>query len=200
MTKDNLGKEKAISQTKKRLCSVINSAFTINTLYNKTLDISTLLDELLESTKMIRNDNTNEIEMILIAQAKTLDALFHRLLTEMIDSEYTPNLQALGDIALRAQNQSRRTLATLADLKSPKRATFIKQQNNAINQQVNNNPEKSKISGNLANELISEVGYEKVDTVRTVEAISAGKKSEAMATLDRTKNVSRENPKQDECL
>ncbi|MGH8646968.1 MAG: hypothetical protein ACREX4_21935 [Gammaproteobacteria bacterium] len=41
-------------------------------------------------------------------------------------------------LALKAQNQCRQTLAALAEIKNPRRTTFIGQQNNATNQQVNN--------------------------------------------------------------
>jgi hypothetical protein len=200
MTKNDLEKEKAVRRAENCLCPISNPAATINSIYGGSLDLRTISKELITIANRTCNGNLGEAELILIGQAKTLDALFHRSLTEMIDASFVPNMQALADIALRAQNQSRRTLATLAELKSPKRATFIKQQNNAINQQVNNPPKNSKISENLANELVSETLHEKMDIGRTIETVSTSKRPKDMAALDRSEDDPRESQEQNECV
>lgn len=173
--------------------ATISSAFTIHAIHDQRLDLGTIAKELAQSAGRLVDGNTREIEMILLSQAQTLDVLFHRMLTQLSAMQMVNQIQVFADIALRAQNQSRKTLAVLADLKNPRRATFIKQQNNAVNQQVNNTvkQDNSKISENLANELVSKVKHEKMDDGRKVKAISVNKKSEAMATLHRPTDRSR---------
>ena len=46
-------------------------------------------------------------------------------------------------MVLRAQSQCRATIETLAEVKYPKAATFVRQQNVAYQQQVNNSEDKS---------------------------------------------------------
>jgi hypothetical protein len=50
--------------------------------------------------------------------------------------------RALG-LAFKAQNQCRVTAETLAKIKNPVSATFIKQANMGYNQQVNNNTQST---------------------------------------------------------
>jgi hypothetical protein len=77
----------------------------------------------------------------LYAQALALDAMFDRALAQMAGSDWAPQVQLFGALALKSQAQCRATLATLAQIKNSDQTTFIKQniqqQNNAINQQVN---------------------------------------------------------------
>ncbi len=157
------------------------------------LDFSTLTEELIESGKKVSNGNLKEIEHILMTQAKTLDYLFYDAIAKLTDLDMINQVEAFINIAFRAQTQCRKTLAVLAELKHPRRATFIKQQNNAITQQVNNgvksSPKKFKNSKRAANELISEVTHEKVDIGGAVSAISINTSSEAMEVLNRPKNA-----------
>lgn len=120
-------------------------------------------------------------------QART-EVLFNRMTREACNTTYIPQSEALLSIALRAQNQSRKTIAVLADLKCPKRATFIKQQNNAVNQQVNNAtpPAKSKKSENVTNELLSEGMYETVDFARARETIAVDPSVETLVSVHGT--------------
>jgi hypothetical protein len=53
----------------------------------------------------------------------------------MATAERLEQIQVYGHLALKAQNQCRATLATLADIKNPQAVAFIK--NTATNQQVN---------------------------------------------------------------
>ena len=101
------------------------------------LDSFTLLDELTKTGQQIGSGDLGPLEEMLLAQAKTLDALFHRYLHRMDSADYLPKAEAYARIAMKAQHQSRQTIVTLGELKHPKRATFIKQQNNAVNQQIN---------------------------------------------------------------
>ena len=183
-------KQKEIERAKDYTDSLISAAYTINRIHDNRLDLATVILQLVGDSRRIIDGNTRELEITLLTQAQTLNTLFHHMLGQAVNCQMVNHLQALTDIALRAQNQSRKTLATLAELKHPKRATFIKQQNNAVNQQVNNplQPTNSKISENPANELVSEVKHAKMDDGRKVNPISANKKSEAMVTLHGSAN------------
>ena len=103
----------------------------------KGLDTCTLMDEMIDTRKEISSGNLRPLEDLLISQAKTLDAVFHRYLHQMDSADYLSKAETYARIALKAQHQSRQTIATLGELKHPKRATFIRQQNNAVNQQIN---------------------------------------------------------------
>ncbi len=117
---------------------VITSAITINSINNCRLDTTSVAKALAQNASKVVNGDISEIELMLITQAQTLNALFHYTLLRASDVQMINQIQVFSDIALRAQNQSRKTLAVLAELKNPRRAVFIKHQNNAINQQVNN--------------------------------------------------------------
>jgi hypothetical protein len=74
-----------------------------------------------------------------MAQAISLDAIYNRLAMLAIRTDHIPTLDACLRLALRAQNQSRATLETLAAIKNPP-VVFAKQANIAAgHQQVNNN-------------------------------------------------------------
>lgn len=63
---------------------------------------------------------------------------FVPLCRRAIKAEYLNQVQAYLSLALKAQSQCRNTLHTLGELKYPKETAFIRQQNVAVNQQVNN--------------------------------------------------------------
>lgn len=82
-------------------------------------------------------------------------------------AECTEQLDLYARLALKAQNQQRQTLRTLAEIRNPRRATFIKQQNQAVNQQVVNSPvapETGKIRDLTTSEVLGlGVDDERVD-------------------------------------
>jgi hypothetical protein len=82
--------------------------------------------------------DTKTVERMLLAQSVVLQSMFANYMTRASRTDMLPKLQAFADLALKAQNQCRRTLATLAEIRNPRRAMFVKQVNNAVNQQVNN--------------------------------------------------------------
>lgn len=83
-------------------------------------------------------NDTRLIERMLLAQSTVLQSLFTQYMTRANRTHELAKLQAFADLALKAQNQCRRTLATLAEIRNPRRTQFIKQVNHAVNQQVNN--------------------------------------------------------------
>jgi hypothetical protein len=89
-----------------------------------------------------------------------------------------------SNIAFKAQSQSRRTLAILAELKRPCSTMFINQQNNALVQQVNNrdNAAKSEKNKNISNELLSEDNHEALESRGTQKTIRV---NPDMATMEK---------------
>jgi len=93
-----------------------------------------------KSQKMIAKGNFSEVEAHLIAQSTALERIFRIFTERMINEKYFVAQGTYGQIALKAQNQARKTLLAIAELKNPKKLTFIKQQNNA---QINVNQKKN---------------------------------------------------------
>lgn len=172
-----------------------SAAMAIDHLHGRgrLLDAPTIMDQLATSANKVNDGNLKEVEQMLVTQAKTLDYIFYDALKQLADVNMINQIEVFSNIAFRAQSQCRKTLATLAELKHPRRVTFVKQQNNAINQQVNNGIEHKsrnfKNNKKLANELISEVTHEKVDIGGTISASSIDSASETVEIFDRTKNT-----------
>ena len=200
--------ENKIRSTKLYTNSVYLASDAINTLHGrgKILDPITVTASLVDSCKRIRNGNINEIEQMLMMQAKTLDYVFYDSLTRLVDHDQINQIECIANVALRAQNQSRKTLAVLAELKNPRRTTFIKQQNNAVTQQVNNavKSESERIGKNkkVANELIAEITHEhkKMDIGTTITTGAENTESATVGALHRPKNRERKRHQQTERL
>lgn len=173
-----------------------SAAITMSLLHGN-FDTVTGMNALVNSANKINDGNLNEIEQMLITQAKALDFFFYRMLGKVADTRNVKQMQAYTDIALRAQNQSRKALSVLAHFKNPRRATFIKQQNNAINQQINNGAKSKAIKNKkkFANELIAKVphGSETMDIGTTVEAIPKNTTTEAVGTINGAENGLRQD-------
>jgi hypothetical protein len=133
---------------------------------------------------------------MLLSQAHVLQAMGTFFTMKLSGAEYLNQVEAYSRIALKAQNQCRQTLATLGELKNPKRTTFVKQQNNAVNQQINNGgveqSENQEKPDNSANKLLEEDSpSEWMDFGETEETSGVNQGLEAVGAVDRTKNRSR---------
>ena len=179
--KEDQAKQRAITKSRNYMSCKINAAITINSLHRDTMDIDTLTNELLDSFNRIKKDNLLEIQAMLLSQAHTLNVFFNRCLSQVGDMTMVNQIQTFSDLALRAQNNCRKTLATLAELKNPKRATFIKQQNNSVNQQVNNSENPLKKS----NEQLCEAQHESLDDRSKEKAIAINTTVGTLETVDR---------------
>lgn len=185
----NKAKEAAKDKIKGFADPIVNAVMTIKAIYQDACETGPLGEELLEAlNKVVTHGEISELETMLMMQARTLEVLFNRMTRTACRSSMIMHTEMLLNIALRAQNQSRKTIALLADLKSPKRTTFIKQQNNAVNQQVNNAPPatKSKKPENITNELLSEGAYETVDFARTRETVAVNSRVETVGAINGT--------------
>jgi hypothetical protein len=104
------------------------------------LDITDSMNVMLDRIAKVNSGDLSEMEATLVAQATTLDAVFNELARRAAFNmgEHLTATETYLRLALKAQAQSRATIETLAEIKYPKSATFVKQQNNAYQQQVNN--------------------------------------------------------------
>jgi len=192
-------KQKKINRSKNHTNCLASAAMAINTLHDhgRLLDVPTLMNELTESSERVTAGNITEIEQMLMTQAKMLDYIFYDSLNYLSDLNMTNQVELISNIAFRAQSQCRKTLSTLAELKHPRRAIFVKQQNNAvINQQVNNAVKHESNdfinSKKVANELleIKENG-QWMDARAQTETIANDAEMEALGVLNRSQNPAR---------
>jgi hypothetical protein len=105
------------------------------------VNISDLVDEVGKQALTVREGCMDRPEAMLVAQAHSLDAMFmafsQRAAANM-NAGYLPAMETFMRMALKAQSQCRTTLEALSEIKNPRSATFIKQQNVANQQQINN--------------------------------------------------------------
>ena len=119
-----------------------NSAAVIQE-YGRTfgdLDLAALVDNLAGSIKQVNAGDMTGAEAMLFAQAQALQAMFTNFSRRALKQEYQKNLESFFRTALKAQNQCRMTLETLANIKNP--PVVIARQaniNNGGQQQINNN-------------------------------------------------------------
>ena len=88
----------------------------------------------------VQRGDLSEVEATLAAQAVALDSIFNGLAKRAAQNmgSYMGATETYLRLALKAQAQCRATLETLAEVKYPKAPTFVRQQNVAYQQQVNN--------------------------------------------------------------
>jgi hypothetical protein len=153
-----------------------------------TPDVQALADALSKVVGDVHDGNMRRAETMLVAQAHTLDTLFHSLAARSAANSREGYLDAADRymrLALRAQNQARATLETLSLVKNPPQATFVRQANIAHGpQQVNNSaaavPSRAGESQNTPNSLLEQQHGERLDTLTTK---AAGSTDPAMATV-----------------
>jgi len=125
----------------KSLRPTVQAALTLMD-YNKNfgeLSINRLVNDLSEQCEKSFDGDLRRAEALLVTQAHTLDAIFHRLARKANNCEYLNQLDVNLRLALRAQNQCRATLETLAEIKNPLAGAYVRQANVAGgHQQVNN--------------------------------------------------------------
>ena len=124
------------------------------------------------------------LEAMLAAQATALDSLFAALATRALRPEPLPQFEALMRLALKAQNQSRATMATLADLRNPQRTTFVRQQNNTqLNMAISGKTE------NPPNKLLEPIPDERLDFGTQGAASGADSRLETVGTVHRPQDA-----------
>jgi hypothetical protein len=191
----------AVAQTLTR--PEIQAAATIQGLDGHNYEVNALINELTAQVEAVNGGDLKRPEGLLIAQAHTLDALFHTLTRRAhlnIERGYLDAGERYMRLALKAQTQCRATVETLAAMKNPP-MLFARQANIAAGpQQINNglapsDPraresriEHSKLSGG-SNELLPDSG-----TSPTTSRVDSP--LETMGKIDRTENAGRKGARQ----
>ena len=105
-----------------------SAASVIENWQKDTHDVNALAAELGRQIEAVNSGNLRRAEGMLIAQAHTLDNIFANLARRATGQQYLPQWEAYMRMAMRAQNQCRMTLETLASIKNPP-VVFARQAN-----------------------------------------------------------------------
>jgi hypothetical protein len=131
------------------------------------LDLKGLMDALGEQVRLAKGGDLSRGEAMLVAQAHSLDAIFHacahRAALNM--GEYIGAAETYLRLALKAQSQSRATWQALAEIRNPRTVAFVQQANLTTGpQQVNNGvPGQPGEIGKRPNELLEATHGERLD-------------------------------------
>ncbi len=199
-TTNDPGKSPQRQKADTLLSSALQSAIVVEG-YSKhligELDIADLYEAIKDKGDTLHSGNLTAVEMMLFNQAQALQGIFTSMARRaaMNAGEYLGATDTYLRLALKAQAQCRATLETLADIKNPQPTAFIRQQNIAANQQVNNGKAagaaslapnarvRAEDSADPANELKA-VTDEQSQRMDSGAATAAGGRDPAMATLD----------------
>ncbi len=145
------------------------------------------IEEVMETvSNQVKNGDLSQLEEMLVCQSYSLQHMFMTMASKACSTTDADHIELLSKLALKAQNQCRSTIATLAEMKNPKRATFIKQLNQANQMQVNNDGSKNlKKNIKPANELLEKTHGERLDTRETQETIGANQVLETVGEINR---------------
>jgi hypothetical protein len=105
------------------------------------VSLSGCQDEIIDSVNAVEGGKTRRLDMMLMSQAVALNAVYVELMRRAgANINAHPHAaETLMRLALKAQNQSRMTLQTLAEIRNPRTLFVTAQQANiAQQQQVNN--------------------------------------------------------------
>lgn len=132
-------KEFAEAVARKLVRPEVSAAGVIENWQKDTHDVNELVSELARQIDVVNGGDLARAEGMLIAQAHALDNIFANLARRATGQQYLAQWEAYMRMAMKAQNQCRMTLETLARIKNPP-VVFAKQANinNGGQQQVNN--------------------------------------------------------------
>jgi len=181
--KDATPEEKRSSMQKLLIAPETRAVLAMQTtsLGAELIDVPGLVDELRVQIEAVRNGDLSHVEGMLLCQAIVLEDLFVTLTSRAMGQTQLTPMEGLMRMALRAQNQSRQTLETLAAVKNPP-IIYAKQANisGGHQQVVNNAPAHAGKIENKPNELLEATNHERLD-IRTPSQASCN--DSAMATL-----------------
>ena len=179
----------------------VNTGSIIAQIYRKTtfdnnvstvegVDVSVISKAIREQEVLLAKGDLTSLENMLLGQTHTLNSLFGMLVGKMSIAEQLKHFEVFGRLALKAQNQTRQTASTLAEIKGVKKTTFIHQLNNAQNQQVNNGASK-KLNKSSNERVINDVDASS-ETISTRE-------NQSDETLALPENTGRKSTISHEC-
>lgn len=209
-TDDTKSRERLMAEVS--LSSEVGNASTAKFFSKKVfgeIDLNETVGVMRELTKQVNNGSLTELENTLTAQATTLNVIFNALAQRaaLNMGEHMGACETYLRMALKAQAQCRATIETLAEVKYPKTATFVHQQNVAYQQQVNNGENKSgnlsrstqtpahEKSTNQPNELLEAQHGERLDTRTKIRAGGNDQSMETVDKIDRRKDNNRKTCK-----
>ena len=148
-----------------------------------------LSEALSEQCTAVSNNDLSRAESMLTVQAHTLDTIFNYLAQKAVRTVNMHHLESYLRLSFKAQAQCRLTWETLANIKKPP-TTYFKQENIAVNQQVNNelpdcNSKKSP------NELLEKKNHERLDIGSKKAAVNIDQNMETVGAVNRPKNRKR---------
>ena len=191
--------------------SFLNAAVTET--FGKSLlpnmDISKISDNIRQSVRGVQNGNLEELEDMLVGQAKSLETMFANLARRANAQEYLKQFTTYMNLALKTQAQSRATIQAIVELKYPRQVVVTQQANfSAGHQQVNNGATQRNLDSNTHvpthagknqnepnklmeshHENIIEAQTKRLDTRTTGTAINSNTPLETVATVHRGKNT-----------
>jgi hypothetical protein len=169
-----LGDTEATATARAVLQPEVQSALTARAFTGTELpsELMGLVGELEAQVRAANDGDLARPEAMLVAQAHSLDAIFHSLARKAARAEYVDHLDRYLRLALRAQAQCSRTLEVLGELKNPQPVTFVRQANVAHGpQQVNNGiaapaavPTPPREAMIPPNQLLEQVDGQRLDT------------------------------------
>lgn len=145
-----------------------------------------------DAATKVKQGDLCEVEARLLSQATTLDAMFAELSRRAVMNitEYLDAFERYMKLALKAQNQSRMTLETLANVKNPP-VVYAKQANISNGpQQVNNNTASrapATQTESRPSKLIEQPNETPMDARAAGNACAAHSQLEAMDKVNRAK-------------
>lgn len=177
--------------------NVCSASFAITNILRDTADTQTILQAVEKLADDVIHGNDTKVKGALITQSKVLGVIFNRFASNAANAQTIDSMKAYMDVALRAQNQCRKTLLALHAIQHPQQQqTIVKQQNVAYNQQVNNRVgvlEDTPPKINFANKLISEAKHETLDIAGTLTTSPIDQSAETMVAVDGRENTTRKS-------
>jgi len=187
--------QRAVAKAKVLVDGAVGSAALMHTFGNPggtDAELQRLREWVYEAAKDVKAGDLGRAETILIAQALALDSVFTNFARRAAGAEYLDQLERFMRVALKAQNQCRMTLETLAMVKNPPNATFIRQANLANGpQQVNNYARAGVQTESEQNEVLGEAHGQRMDTRAQSTATRSDPALEAVGAINRPANRGR---------
>ena len=197
------GKTQEETVAEAMLGPTVNAGLTIKritardgTWSNVNASVTSLVQALSAQSNVVKSGDLGRAEEMLLAQAHTLDALFHSMVGRSIENSQAGNLDASETymrLALRTQSQSRATLETLSVVKNPPAVAFVKQANIANGpQQVNNGHgptpsepvARARGNSNSRNRVLEQQDGERLDPGASQASVGAHPPLETLGALN----------------